>query len=898
MCSNPGVRWSGQQVRDDGVGGDAALPGLRGLLRSVRTPEFAGTVFHEVEAKSVLNRVPAPSRMPFAWTVNPYRGCSHACVYCLDGSTRVLLADGRWRPIADVTVGDAVVGTEVGPDGVRRYVRTRVLAHWSTVRPARRVVLSDGSDLVTSGEHRFLTSEGWRHVSPGWCRSGRRPHLRPGSRLLGPGAPTPSPASEPAYRVGYLCGITRADAVHPAASGEAFPSGRIPLEALARVHRMLADADGAAAGPAARDLVAHLDADVLGRMAEVGVAVGAGAGAGAVAGAGAGGAEPGAAGGPARATVPVTTVPASAAAGSSPAALARGGGWARAVAMPGVWTSASGPTRTTRPEARRPRPGGRASRRAGAASLPAAATASSGSAGPVGSTGSTGSTDSAGRAVPVGSVQPSGSLAVAEALGAPVGSVAAATPVATAARRVPLPAGGGVRVGSAAAVGPAGWPLRPGREWKAGFVAGVLDALGSRSGAALEVRAVGAAGGNLLDRFVAAGRELGLRFVRHAPDPGAGEALHTAVLPADARTLTRLAGCVDPSATGIREPGGSVVAAAGPEVVAVEPLPESRPMFDITTGTGDFVAEGVISHNCFARNTHTYLDLDAGADFDSQIIVKVNAARVLEREVNRPRWRREPVAMGTNTDPYQRAEGRYRLMPGIVRALAGSGTPFSVLTKGTVLGRDLPMIASAAQDVPVGLGVSIALLDRSLQARLEPGAPSPRARLDLVRRITDAGLPCGVMVAPVLPLLTDSAEALDALLGRIAAAGATGASVMALHLRPGTREWFLAWLQREHPGLVDAYGRLYRRGAYVDGAYRTALAERVAPLLRRHGLDGSVTAMRFRGRAAEVDLGAAGRADPGTRPTSDRDPEVAAAARPSAGRDDRSGAAGDQLSLL
>jgi DNA repair photolyase len=263
-------------------------------------------------------------------------------------------------------------------------------------------------------------------------------------------------------------------------------------------------------------------------------------------------------------------------------------------------------------------------------------------------------------------------------------------------------------------------------------------------------------------------------------------------------------------------------------------------MFDITTGTGDFVAAGAVSHNCFARNTHTYLDLDAGADFDREIVVKVNAPRVLERELRAPRWRREPVAMGTNTDPYQRAEGRYRLMPGIVEALARSGTPLSILTKGTVLSRDLPLLSAAARDVPVGLGVSIALLDRTLQARLEPGTPSPGARLELVRRITDAGLPCGVMVAPVLPMLTDSAEALDALLARIAAAGATGASVLALHLRPGTREWFLAWLEREHPELVEPYARLYRRGAYVEPEYRQSLAARVAPLLRRHGLAGPV----------------------------------------------------------
>jgi DNA repair photolyase len=243
---------------------------------------------------------------------------------------------------------------------------------------------------------------------------------------------------------------------------------------------------------------------------------------------------------------------------------------------------------------------------------------------------------------------------------------------------------------------------------------------------------------------------------------------------------------------------------------------------------------------CFARNTHTYLDLDAGADFDSQIVVKVNIGRVLERELRSSRWRREPVAMGTNTDPYQRAEGRYRLMPGIVGALARSGTPFSVLTKGTVLGRDLPQLAAAAADVPVSLGVSIALLDRPLQSRLEPGTPSPAARLDLVRRITDAGLDCGVMVAPVLPLLTDSVEALDALLGQIRAAGANGATVLALHLRPGTREWFQAWLTREHPRLVEPYARLYRRGSYVDPDYRRALAEKVRPLLPRHGLHRGV----------------------------------------------------------
>jgi DNA repair photolyase len=239
---------------------------------------------------------------------------------------------------------------------------------------------------------------------------------------------------------------------------------------------------------------------------------------------------------------------------------------------------------------------------------------------------------------------------------------------------------------------------------------------------------------------------------------------------------------------------------------------------------------------CFARGTHAYLELDTGRDFDSQVVVKVNAAEVLARETSRPGWAREHVAMGTNTDPYQRAEGRYALMPGIIAALHRSRTPFSILTKGTVLRRDLDLVAAAARDVPVGIGVSLALLDPELHATLEPGTPSPRARLALVRSVREAGLPCGVFVAPVLPHLTDSVAQLDALLGEVAAAGATGVTMVALHLRPGTRAWFLAWLGRTRPDLVERYEQLYAGGAYADRAYRQVLARRWQRLAARHGL--------------------------------------------------------------
>ena len=241
---------------------------------------------------------------------------------------------------------------------------------------------------------------------------------------------------------------------------------------------------------------------------------------------------------------------------------------------------------------------------------------------------------------------------------------------------------------------------------------------------------------------------------------------------------------------------------------------------------------------CFARPTHEYLDLDCGKDFDSQIIVKINVADVLGRELHRKSWRRETVALGTNTDPYQRAEGRYALMPGIVSALAESGTPLSILTKGTLLRRDLPLLADAAAQVPVRVAVSLAVADPELHKDLEPGTPGPHARLGLISAIRATGLDCHVMVAPVLPHLTDSVAHLDGLLSQIAAAGATGVTVFGLHLRGSTRGWFLAWLARTHPGLVGRYRELYRRGAYLPQQYRDELQQRVTPLIASHGLTG------------------------------------------------------------
>jgi DNA repair photolyase len=240
---------------------------------------------------------------------------------------------------------------------------------------------------------------------------------------------------------------------------------------------------------------------------------------------------------------------------------------------------------------------------------------------------------------------------------------------------------------------------------------------------------------------------------------------------------------------------------------------------------------------CFARSTHTYLDLDAGRDFDSEIIVKLNVAEVLAKELARKREAVPAVALGTNTDPYQRAEGRYRLMPGIIAALAHSGTPFSILTKGTLLRRDLPLLAEAAQVTTVDLAMSIAIFDNDLQDAVEPGTPTATARLATVAAAREAGLQCAVFMMPILPYLTDTNAHLDEALRQIKAAGATSVLYTALHLRPGAKEWYMQWLQHEHPELVPKYVAMYYgNNSYAPKDYRAWLAKKIKPLILKHGL--------------------------------------------------------------
>jgi DNA repair photolyase len=293
----------------------------------------------------------------------------------------------------------------------------------------------------------------------------------------------------------------------------------------------------------------------------------------------------------------------------------------------------------------------------------------------------------------------------------------------------------------------------------------------------------------------------------------------------------------DPAITRKRSIEGMAIKSdANLKVTSIEPLGLELPMYDITTGTGDFIANGVVSHNCYARSTHTYLDLDSGRDFDTKVVVKVNAPELLRAKLASPRWPGEHIAMGTNVDCYQRAEGRYQLMRGIIGALRDAANPFSILTKGTLILRDLDLLLEAAEVTDVGLNVSAAFVDKSLWRAIEPGTPAPERRLEACAALNDAGLSCGVLMGPVVPYLSDSPAQLEAAVRGAAEAGAPHVMPIVLHLRPGAREWFMAWLREAHPELLPRYAELYGRGAYARKDYQARIGAQVRELAERFGV--------------------------------------------------------------
>ncbi len=237
---------------------------------------------------------------------------------------------------------------------------------------------------------------------------------------------------------------------------------------------------------------------------------------------------------------------------------------------------------------------------------------------------------------------------------------------------------------------------------------------------------------------------------------------------------------------------------------------------------------------CFARPTHEYLGMNMGDDFDRRIVVKVNAVERVRAELAPGRWAGEHIAMGTNTDPYQRCEGKYRLTRGIVAVLAAAANPFSILTKSTLILRDIDLLAEAARRAEVRANFSIGTLDTDVWRMSEPGTPHPLRRIEAVARLNEAGVPSGVLVAPVLPGISDAPEQLDAVVKACVEAGARFISPLLLHLRAGVRDHYLSWLAGARPDLLERYHRLYPN-AYAPTRTQDELGATVRAMVERHG---------------------------------------------------------------
>jgi DNA repair photolyase len=680
------MRWDHLTVTADE---QARLPGYRetAVVRRFHAPEALDTRFYEVRAKSALNRVPESSMVPFRWTVNPYRGCAHACTYCLSGDTPILMADGRTKRLADLRAGDAIYGT-VRDGRYRCYVRTEVLAHWSSVKPAYRIESEDGTELIASGDHRFLSGRGWKHVTGAMGGPLQRPYLTTNDTLLGTGAfAAPSEENED-YRRGYLCGLIRGDG----------HVGSYSYERPGRTH-----------GDVHRFRLALADEEALDR----------------------------------------------AAAYLSAAAIAID----------------------------------RFAFHAGTATQ---------------------------RAIAAVRTQSRSNVEQIHEL--------------------------------------ISWPLDPGDDWRKGFLAGIFDAEGSCGREAWRVPntdpQIIAWTTACLDRF---------GFDSVIEDYGKANGLRTVRLRGGLAERLRFFHLTDPAITRKRTIDGMALKAKGSQrVVSVEPLGMAMRMYDITTGTGDFIANGIVSHNCFARPTHRYLDFGPGRDFEREIVVKVNVPEVLRGELARSSWKGEHVAMGTNTDPYQWVEGRYQLMQGIWAALRDARNPASVLTKSPLLLRDLPLLQQMARVTDVSASFSVPTLDEKAWRASEPHTPHPRARLEAVGELNRAGIPCGILIAPLMPGINDAPEQVERILALAAENGAVSVGGIALHLRGPVRGIFMDWLRSYRPDLLDRYERLYARGAYAERSERERLARLVRE--RRTVPPPSMRGMERRRRGAPADAAPATRA--------------------------------------
>ena len=643
------------------------------------SPDSIATTLEPERARSVISTNDSPD-IPFEQSINPYRGCSHGCVYCTSGDTPILMADGRLRPIAKLGVGDEIYGTRrVGH--YRRYVKSRVLARWSTIKPAFRITLEDGTTLVTSGDHRFLTERGWKFVTgTEWGRL-RRPHLTTSNKLMGTGAFAQPVRTNDDYRRGYLCGMIRGDGllrtvVRQRKDGSVGQSHQFRLalcdrEALVRARNYLLDFE---------------------------------------------------------------------------------------VSTQGFLFQAAAGNR---------------------------------------------------RAMHAISAYSTGVRLIHELVA---------------------------------------WSVSPSIEWAAGFLAGIFDAEGSFSQTVLRISNTDP---EIIGRICSCLRTFGFTFVvEHAPFE-TRKPMDVVRLTGGLREHLRFFHTVGPAISRKLDIEGQAVKSdARLKVISIEPLKAMR-LYDITTETGDYICDGIVAHNCYARPSHAYLGLSPGLDFETRLFYKADAAKVLEAELARPDYVCKPIMLGANTDPYQPVERRMLVTRSILEVLARTRHPVTVVTKSALVLRDLDLLTELAGQGLASVALSVTTLDAELKRRLEPRAASPQARLRTLKELSAAGVPCGVLVAPVIPALTD--HELEGILAASAEAGVRWAGYVLLRLPYEIKDLFTEWLAQHYPERAEHVMSLIRamRGGRANdpnfgsrmrgtGPYALLLRNRFRIACRRLNLNASV----------------------------------------------------------
>ncbi|HVS62104.1 MAG TPA: PA0069 family radical SAM protein [Thermoanaerobaculia bacterium] len=394
------------------------------------------------------------------------------------------------------------------------------------------------------------------------------------------------------------------------------------------------------------------------------------------------------------------------------------------------------------------------------------------------------------------------------------------------------------------------WPSHPAHSWQRGFLAGIFDAQGSYSEGVLRITHACARGTDqaIVDAVCDALRGLGFRW---AEDRGSPDGLRPKRARAPVAALRLLGGLVEVLRF-FHQVGNAISrkrdiaelalrSSARLRVAEIEPLQRSLQLFDITTGTGDFIANGVVSHNCYARPTHEYLGFSAGLDFETKILVKEGAPALLRRELESPRYRPRVIALSGVTDPYQPLERRLRITRGCLEVLAEKRNPVVIVTKNRLVARDADLLGELARHDAAHVMLSVTTLDVELARRMEPRTSSPPNRLRAIAEMRAAGVPCGVLVAPVIPALND--HEIPHILEAAKAAGAVNAGWVLLRLPHGVKELFDDWLQRHYPERRDKVlgrlreardGALYRAEFFRRQRGTGAYAEQIAALFELH----------------------------------------------------------------